>query len=58
MRESITFSESGRQCVTVGIVTEDAFENPEKFSVVLSTLDERIEVKRNFATVYILQHGG
>lgn len=58
LSESLTFHESGSQCVTVSIVTGDSLENSEKFSVVLSTRDERIEIKRYYASVYIIDDGG
>ena len=57
LSENLIFHEGGRQCVNISIVTEDALENVEKFSVVLSTLDERLEKKRYYATVYIVEDG-
>ena len=42
LSESLTFSKGGRQCVNIGIVTGDALEDVEKFSVVLTTQDERL----------------
>ena len=44
--------------MNISIVTGDALENVEKFSVVLSTRDERLEIKRYYATVYIVEDGG
>ena len=58
LNERLTFHKSGRLCVNVTIVTGDAFENPEKFSVVLYARDERIKVKSFFASVYIIEDGG
>lgn len=55
---TITFTDSGILCVNISIVTMDAFENFEKFSVVLTTLDDRIKIKRRYATVYIVEDGG
>ncbi|CAI8042440.1 hypothetical protein GBAR_LOCUS23568, partial [Geodia barretti] len=57
LSESLTFHDGGRQCVNISIVTGDALENVEKFSVVLSTRDERLEIKRYYATVYIVEDG-
>ena len=58
LSESLTFHQNRRQCVNVGIVTGDALENAEKFPLVLSTKDERIEIKHYYATVYIIEDDG
>ena len=44
--------------MNIGIVTGDALEDVEKFSVVLTTQDERLEIKQYYATVYIIEDGG
>ena len=44
--------------MNVSIVTGDALENHEKFSVILSTRDDRIEVKSYFASVNVIEDGG
>ena len=58
LSESLTFHQSRRECVNVGIVTGDSLEDVEKFSLVLSTQDERIEIKHYYATVYIIEDDG
>ena len=58
LRETLTFTEGGRLCVNIDIETRDALENVEKFSVVLTAHDERIEIKLYYATVYIIEDGG
>ena len=44
--------------MNVSIVVGDALENNEKFSVILSARDERIEVKSYFASVNIIEDSG
>ena len=56
--ESVTFHGSGRQCVTVTITVDSVLENLEKFTVVATTRDDRIEFKRYYVTVYIIEDSG
>lgn len=53
LRETLEFSNGGVQCVNVSIVTGNRVENLEKFTVVLTSHDERLEVKEYYIPVYI-----
>ena len=52
------FHEPGELCVNVTIVEGDSAEDVEKFTVALTTQDERLEVKEYFVPVYIIDSNG
>ena len=54
LRETITFHESGVICTNVSLIRGDAVEEVEHFSVVLTTLDYRLEIKQYYVQVYIV----
>ena len=56
--EYIVFTSSGVKCINVTLVTGDTVEHLEQFSVVLTTHDERLEIKEYFVPVYILDDDG
>lgn len=53
LREALTFHASGVLCANVTILMGDSAEDLEKFSVVLTTHDDRIEVKEYWVPIYI-----
>ena len=52
------FHYPGELCANVTLVTGDSAEDVEKFSVALSSQDERLEVKVYYVPVYIVDSGG
>ena len=42
----------------VVIITGDVVEDTEKFSVVLSTQDKRVDIKRYYASINIVENDG
>ena len=53
-REIVVFDESRRMCVNISISQMDTSEDTESFSVVLTSLDERVEVKQHWVPVTII----
>ena len=52
------FHNPGELCANVTLVTGDSAEDVEKFSVALSSQDERLEVKVYYVPVYIVDSDG
>ena len=53
LRETVVFTEAGVKCVNVSIVTGNVVEYDEHFTVVLTSHDDRLEVKEYYIPVYI-----
>ena len=53
LRETLVFVDGGVMCVNVTLVTGSRVESLEKFTVVLTSHDERLEVKEYYIPVYI-----
>ena len=53
-KEIVVFEESGTMCVNISISQMDTAEDTESFSVVLTSLDERVEVKQHWVPVTII----
>lgn len=58
LRQLLTFHEPGVLCANVTIVMNDTAEDVEKFSVVLASNDYRVEVKKYWVPVYIVDSDG
>ena len=54
LRAIVEFTERGVKCVDISLVTGDAIEHLEKFSVALTTQEDCLEVKKYFVPVYIV----
>ena len=52
--ETLVFHDSGVLCTNVTLVTGDSAEDVEKFSVALTSQDERLAVKEYYVPVYII----
>ena len=56
--ETLVFHDSGELCANVTLVMGDSAEDIEKFSVALTSQDERLEVKEYYVPVYIIDSDG
>lgn len=56
--ETLVFHDPGVLCANVTLVTGDSAEDIEKFSVALTSQDERLDVKEYYVPVYIIDSDG
>ena len=54
VKEIFVIEESGVICGNISITQMDAAEDTESFSVVLTSLDERVEVKQHWVPITII----
>ena len=54
VKDILMIEESGVMCGNISITQTDTAEDTESFSVVLTSLDERVEVKQHWVPVTII----
>ena len=58
--QTILFTEAGQECVNITIVQDDVFENTERFTVILNSVDKAAHINEmlRMAVINILNSGG
>ena len=58
LADRLVFHDAGVLCSNITIVMLDIIEDPESFTVVLTTRDDRVQVKQYYVPVTIIDRTG